>query len=316
MKRLLLCILAACPLFLSGCVLDTILGDIVNQAPRAVIDAAPETGAAPLEVAFDAHYSHDDDGTIVEYHWDFGDPADRVIGQQSSCTHTYARPGTYLARLTLVDDEGATDTQQIAVIVTNPPPVPQALVSNDNPQPGTEVLFDASGSYDQGGTIVSYQWDFGDGSSANGEIVTHTYMTGGYYVVTLTLVDDETATAATCLGMNVLAGQSNCGGDDPTCGGGNPRPIAVITGIPPCSVGTVGVPLHFDGTASRPGDGATRVTSYRWDLGDGTTATGPLVTHVYKAAQRSVLITLTVTNEFNESNTAIGHFAIGASTCP
>lgn len=316
MKRMLFCALALCPLFLSGCVLDSILGDAVNRGPTAVIDVTPESGGAPLAASFDAHYSHDGDGAILEYRWDFGDPVDRNIERGTKCTHTYQRVGTYLATLTVVDDEGAIHSQRVAIVVTNPPPIPQASASNDSPLPGREVLFDASTSYDPNGTIMTYQWDFGDDATANGEIVTHTYSSGGYYVVTLALTDDEGATASMLLGMNVLLGQSDCGDDDPTCDGGDPKPYAVITGIPSCSGGKVGVPIRFDGYASRPGEGATRITSYTWDLGDGTTATGPVVTHVYKTPQRSVGVFLTVTNEFGETNTAPGRFSIGSDTCP
>ncbi|MBU0595467.1 PKD domain-containing protein, partial [Candidatus Bipolaricaulota bacterium] len=70
MKRNLVILLCLCPLFLSGCILDTILNDVVNMAPKAVISAAPNEGSAPLTVNFDAKFSHDDDGSIAEYHWD------------------------------------------------------------------------------------------------------------------------------------------------------------------------------------------------------------------------------------------------------
>jgi len=317
-RKLLLCALILSPVFLSGCFMDTILGDMVNSAPRAVIDAGPLSGTAPLKVTFDAKYSHDDDGEIAEVHWDFGDPQDRTFGGEVETSHVYGHAGTYLTTLTVVDNEGATDSQQIAIVVTNAPPIPQASVSNDNPQPGREVTFNASDSYDVSGEIVSYQWDFDDGSSANGKIVTHTYIEGGYYSVTLTLTDDEGATASTRLGMNVQPGKSDCGGDGgSTCGtNGGSQPYAVIMGKPPCGGGKAGVPIRFDGTASRPGESATRITSYVWDLGDGTTSTEAVVSHIYSSAQRLVVVSLTVTNDLGESSSAYVSFSINASTCP
>ena len=74
-KRWFLIALLMMPLLLSGCVLNKIMDDVVNQAPKAVIDATPREGAGPLTVTLDGRYSHDDDGSIVEYRWDFGDPA-------------------------------------------------------------------------------------------------------------------------------------------------------------------------------------------------------------------------------------------------
>ncbi|MCE9614839.1 MAG: tandem-95 repeat protein [Lentisphaerae bacterium] len=55
------------------------------------------------------------------------------------------------------------------------------------------VTFDATGSSDTNGTIVSYAWDFGDGASAAGPIVTHTYMLTGAFTATLTVTDNDGA---------------------------------------------------------------------------------------------------------------------------
>ncbi|MGB2983248.1 MAG: PKD domain-containing protein [Candidatus Bipolaricaulia bacterium] len=309
MKRLLLCALILAPIFLSGCLLDTIVGDFVNSAPRAVIDAAPSEGVAPLTVSFDAHYSRDEDGSIVEYHWDFGDPVDRSPVRGSSGDHTYSHAGTYLATLTVIDEEGASDSQQIAVVVANPPPVPQIVVSNDNPLPGREVFFDASTSYDLGGTIVDYEWDFGDEITAGGVNARHTYVSGGYYVVTLTLMDDDGETASTHVGINVQPGLSRVA-DDSTCSGGDPKPYAVIEAWPnpfTCSGGSVDQPITFDGRASRAGVGV--IVTYYWDFGDGETATGQRVTHTYTRSGRYT-IHLTVTNDTGETSTAPGAASI------
>lgn len=54
--------------------------------------------------------------------------------------------------------------------------------------------FDGSTSSDLDGTIVSYAWDFGDGYSASGAIVSHTYSAAGSYTVSLTVIDDDGAT--------------------------------------------------------------------------------------------------------------------------
>lgn len=56
--------------------------------------------------------------------------------------------------------------------------------------------FDASGSFDNDGSILSYSWDFGDGNSGNGLNVTHQYTTGNSYTVTLTVTDNSNDTSA------------------------------------------------------------------------------------------------------------------------
>jgi len=59
---------------------------------------------------------------------------------------------------------------------------------------GETVTFDGSGSSDPDGSIVSYDWDFGDSVTETGGITTHSYSSGGTYEVTLMVTDDDEAT--------------------------------------------------------------------------------------------------------------------------
>ena len=60
-----------------------------------------------------------------------------------------------------------------------------------------EVYFNASGSYDPDGNIISYEWDFKDGDTGSGEIVNHTFSSIGSYNVRLNVTDNEGATDST-----------------------------------------------------------------------------------------------------------------------
>ena len=71
----------------------------------------------------------------------------------------------------------------------NQPPV----ASFTSSCPALACAFDGTGSSDPDGTIVSYAWNFGDGSTGTGPTPSHTYATGGTYTVTLTVTDDDGA---------------------------------------------------------------------------------------------------------------------------
>jgi len=71
--------------------------------------------------------------------------------------------------------------------------VPRAEFTFTEAYPTTEenVTFDASDSYDPDGTIVSYEWDFGDGTIGTGMVTTHSYDVEGSYTITLQVTDDD-----------------------------------------------------------------------------------------------------------------------------
>lgn len=70
-------------------------------------------------------------------------------------------------------------------------PVPEMIILPPYAYIGQEVRMDGSQSYDPDGIIVDWQWDFGDGSTESGQIVTHTYTVRGEYLVTLAVIDND-----------------------------------------------------------------------------------------------------------------------------
>ena len=97
--------------------------------------------------------------------------------------------------LTVTDDDGAVATATETVAVTAPNAAPTAAFAVSCT--GLACAFNGHGSSDDDGTITSYGWDFGDGTTANGASVDHPYAGPGSYTVTLTVTDDDGAAATT-----------------------------------------------------------------------------------------------------------------------
>jgi len=87
----------------------------LNRPP--VIDfGGPYTGIVGEPVYFDASGSHDPDGDLLSFKWDFGDGS---IGSGSKLSHTYEKIGKYLIKLNVTDSEGNYDTETIEVVITD-----------------------------------------------------------------------------------------------------------------------------------------------------------------------------------------------------
>ncbi len=92
---------------------------------------------------------------------------------------------------------------------SNQPPVAVATAQPTTGVAPLNVSFDGSSSYDPDGTISSYSWDFGDGSTGAGPTVNHTYSSAGTYVARLTVTDDHGANASAGLTIAVSAAAPN-----------------------------------------------------------------------------------------------------------
>lgn len=141
---------------------------------------------------------------------------------------------------------------------------------------------------DPDGEVVSVEWNFGDGTTSTEWLPHHTFValtTATTFTVTLRVVDDQGASDETEQMIEVLPQTSN--------GGGPGQPVARI--VVDRFIGPTPVTVNFDGTDSTPGAGT--ITQYRWDFGDGATATGAHAQHTYKPeATKEFTATLFVWN--------------------
>ena len=126
------------------------------------------------------------------------------------------------------------------------------------------ATFDASGS-SPAGLITNYQWDFGDGTSANGQTVQHTYASPGSYTVTLTVSEGATTATAT-VAVTVTSAAAAGAAVTVKDSNGNPIPGASVVYIAPDGTDT-NVATDGTGVANLPGlpDGTDAV--YAWASG-------------------------------------------------
>lgn len=331
----------------------------VNAPPVAAI-AGPDSASEGEEVLLDAGPSHDPDGAIAAYSWDFGDGA-TAKGVRAS--HRFAAAGRYRVRLTVADEAGVENSAATVEkpLTVRPPPAPDialpaaACIGEDvrlavkgtaakpmesgwrdagtadgthsfvrrfdtpgrydvtvipddgrdlassrrpltrmlhinrppvamlGPQrlvcPMAEIVFDGASSYDPDGRITRYQWDFGDGGSAQGPTASHSFAAPGTYDVALTVTDDtESSCASTRRSVQVVV---------------NAPPVADAGPPFAAFVGGAADAVLLDGTRSRDPDGGA--LTYVWRIGDGTTESGERVRHLFRQAG-DIPIDLTVTD--------------------
>ncbi|MFJ4467986.1 ThuA domain-containing protein [Streptomyces sp. NPDC089424] len=89
-----------------------------HPGTKVTVKAAPASGAAPLAVQLTSTVKPLAGRTVASYHWDFGDNTRPTGPEGATATHTYARPGTYTAHLTVTDDKGDTTSAFARVTVS------------------------------------------------------------------------------------------------------------------------------------------------------------------------------------------------------
>ncbi len=153
----------------------------IYERPVAGIQTANVCEGMPVQFI---NTSVNNTGTSVSYLWDLGNG---FTSADSSITYLFPQPGTYDITLTSTSDAGCSDTQLHRLSVY---PNPEVLfAANEACENANLAFLNQSGI--QTGSIQSYQWDFGDGSSGSNRNPIHNYSTAGTYQVSLTAVSDQ-----------------------------------------------------------------------------------------------------------------------------
>ena len=255
--------------------------ELPGNPPTAVIDADKTRGLIPLTVRFDASRTTHPDGTIRSYSWDFGD-GNTATGR--TVTHTYTTKGVYAASLKVLDTAFRVGSAEIEINASTGEPIAVLKASETRGLVPFPVTFDGSGSYDEDGQVVSYNWNFGDGNTATGMIVTHTYTKGGKFAAGLTVTDNEGKSNKESVNIEVFH-----------------KPTARFTATP--TLGVTPLKVAFDASGSTDEDG--NIATYEWIFGDGSSGQGPAVTYTY-ATGGAFAVRLTVIDNDGFADTVYG----------
>ncbi len=162
--------------------------------PVAVITASTLTGVAPETISFSGLSSFDPNGgAITNFQWTFSDGG---TASGALTQHTFLTAGVFTVTLKVTSSSGLF-ASSVAHVSIRQNLIPVAnftgVVQTIN---GFTLDVDASSSQDADGSITNYLWNFGDGQTATGVQVHHTYAGPGQYAVTLTVTDNKGATAS------------------------------------------------------------------------------------------------------------------------
>lgn len=257
-----------------------------SAAPVAEFVGAPVSGAAPLAVAF----TNQTAAAGCSWAWSFGDGA---TSTEKSPSHTYTAAGTYTVTLTATNGGGAntkTRTGYVTVGATagivanftyapNPPkgPTPLVVTVQDASNPPADTC----------------TWDFGDGATATGTLVSHTYRSPGDFTITLAATKGAFSDTETKTGL-VTA-----------------EPPPVFPGMPSAAFTALQVsgpaPLAVQFLDQSVGIPST----WLWSFGDGKQSTVASPVHQY-LVPGTYTVTLTITNAYgSDTETKTAYVTVG-----
>lgn len=228
--------------------------------PSVVATATPVSGDVPLNVSFAAVVSGG--YAPYTYDWAFGDG---TTGTGPTPTHTYTAPlsnSYYTASVTVTDGRSNSTTGTVDIAATAPVRV-TASASPLYGDPPLAVSFSAYASY--GNAPYAYTWAFGDGGTATGADVLHTYTSPGTFVARVLATDSsptpEDANATVTIHVS------------------GPAPVSVTASAVPPS-GTAPATISFSAKAT----GGAAPYTFAWSFGDGGTSTLEYPTHTFESA--------------------------------
>ncbi len=236
-------------------------------APVAVFTSDKQAGTVPLTVSF----TDKSTGDITGWSWEFGDGN---TSTEQNPSHTYNTLGIFTVSLTVTGLGGSdTETKLEFITASGPIPAPVAAFRSDK---GTGTVPLTVNFADQSiGTIDTWLWDFGDGSTSAEQNPTHTYINEGSFDVSLTVSFD--GNSDTEIKERFITALSS------------PGTVPIANFIADQTLGPPPLEVQFTDLST----GAP--TGWLWDFGDGSASIEQNPTHTYRV-EGMFTVTLTVTN--------------------
>jgi PKD repeat protein len=238
-----------------------------NLAPTCTVTTGDREASEDVELTFEGTGKDTPtDALSLQYRWDFGDGNLSDWSAEPAAAHSYARSGSFTAWLVARDNDGAEGRARCDVAINNIAPIARAKASKTTVDEDANVTFNSTGSTDTLSDLptLRFSWDFGDGKSAEGASVTHSFSKQKTFTVVLTVTDNDGATATAELAVKAQ----------------NVAPTAKASaGLTRAPVGTA---VSFNGEGS---DTASDIGTlkYEWNFGDLLTGTGRNASHTYLA---------------------------------
>jgi len=249
----------------------------VNEPPVSI--AGEDKFLNSGYTSFDASSSFDSDGSISKYIWEFGD-GKKAEGMK--VTNSYLNPGIYEVKLTVVDNTKAKNNNSVSGLKVNVNAKPIALAGeNITVAPNQKFILSAKNSYDPDGKILEFEWKLGENVLSREESFSHQFEREGIYQIDLTVRDNSVNKSSDYNSLTVTV---------------NSAPKSVITAP---NITIINSAVKFD--ASLSNDFEDEIKDYNWEFGDGTNASGKVVT---KSFSKSGIyeVKLTVQDKQNVAN--------------
>ncbi|MCZ2223528.1 MAG: PKD domain-containing protein [Chitinophagales bacterium] len=226
----------------------------VNNDPTVNFNASTTNGCYPLKVQFsDASIANS--GNNIQWLWDFGDGN---FSNQQNPQHTYTIAGSFTVSLQVKNSKGCSAQLSYPNYIN----VPTGVKANFNVVAATNCSLPANISFtntSSGSGLLSYQWDFGDGTTSSQQTPTHTYNSNGSYTVTL-IVTNNNGCSDTIVKPNIVN-------------------VGAVNADFSFSGHCVNAPIIFTNTSI-----PSSAVSYTWYFGDGTTSTQTNPQNIFQTA--------------------------------